>query len=44
MPSTLAWLDYSEADQRRAREIIAMFSQRESRDELGLRPNQGRAQ
>ena len=36
MPSTLAWLDYSEADQRRAREIIAMFSQRESRDELGL--------
>ena len=35
-PAVLAWLDYSEADQRRAREIIAMFSQRESRDELGL--------
>ena len=34
--AVLAWLDYSEADQRRAREIIAMFSQRESRDELGL--------
>ena len=32
----LAWLDHSDADQRRAREIIAMFSQRESRDELGL--------
>ena len=35
-PALLAWLDYSEADQRRAREIVAMFSQRESRDELGL--------
>ncbi len=35
-PSVLAWLDYSQADQRRAREIVAMFSQRESRDELGL--------
>ncbi|MXY79959.1 MAG: hypothetical protein F4Y94_09815 [Chloroflexi bacterium] len=35
-PGTLAWLDYSQADQRRAREIVAMFSQRESRDELGL--------
>ncbi len=36
VPAVLAWLDYSEADQRRAREIIAMFSQQESRDELGL--------
>ena len=35
-PAVLAWLDYSEADQRRAREIVALFSQRESRDELGL--------
>ena len=35
-PALLTWLDYSEADQRRAREIVAMFSQRESRDELGL--------
>jgi len=35
-PAVLAWLDYSEADQRRARDIIAMFSQAESRDELGL--------
>ena len=34
--AVLTWLDYSEADQRRAREIVAMFSQRESRDELGL--------
>ena len=36
MPSVLAWLDYSAADHSRAREIIAMFSQRESRDELGI--------
>ena len=36
MPALLAWLDHSEADQRRAREIVAMFSQSESRDELGL--------
>ncbi|MCY4615171.1 MAG: DUF6361 family protein [Chloroflexi bacterium] len=35
-PAVLAWLDYSQADQRRAREIVAMFSQSESRDELGL--------
>ena len=35
-PAVLAWLDYSQADQRRAREIISMFSQQESRDELGL--------
>ena len=35
-PAVIAWLDYSEADQRRAREIIRLFSQRDSRDELGL--------
>lgn len=35
-PASLTWLDYSESDRRRAREIIAMFSIRESRDELGL--------
>ena len=35
-PASLTWLDHSEADRRRAREIIAMFSVRESRDELGL--------
>ncbi len=36
MPAVLAWLDHSEADQRRAREIIKFFLQPESRDELGL--------
>ena len=35
-PAVIAWLDYSQADQRRAREIVAMFSQAESRDEVGL--------
>ena len=35
-PAVLAWLDHSDTDQRRARELIATFSQRESRDELGL--------
>jgi hypothetical protein len=36
MASTIAWLDFSEEDQRRAREIVALFSQQESRDELGV--------
>jgi hypothetical protein len=36
MASTIAWLDFSEEDQRRAREIVALFSQQESRDELGI--------
>jgi len=36
MPAMLAWPDHSEAEQRRAREIIQLFSQPESRDELGL--------
>ena len=35
-PAGLAWLDYSETDQRRAREIVRWFLQPESRDELGL--------
>ena len=43
-PATLTWLDYSEADQRRAREIVAMFSQREKSRRTGARPDPGRAQ
>ena len=35
-PAVLAWLDYSESDQRRAREIFKLILQPESRDELGL--------
>jgi hypothetical protein len=36
MTSMLAWMDFSEAEQRRAREIVQLFTQRESRDELGI--------
>lgn len=36
MTSVLAWMDFSEVDQRRAREIVQLFTQRESRDELGI--------
>lgn len=34
--SVIAWLDTSAEEQRRAREIIALFAQPESRDELGI--------
>ena len=36
MTSTIAWLDVSAEEQRRAREFLALFTQAESRDELGL--------
>ncbi len=36
MPSVIAWLDASSEEQRRMRDIIRLFSERESRDELGL--------
>ncbi len=36
MTSTIAWLDISAEEQRRAREFLALFTQAESRDELGL--------
>lgn len=36
MPSTIAWLDLSREEQRRMREVINLFSQTESRDELGI--------
>ncbi len=36
MPSTIAWLDASREDQRRMREIVNLFAQHESRDELGI--------
>jgi hypothetical protein len=34
MTSTLTWLDFSEAERRRALEVLELFSQRETRDEL----------
>lgn len=35
-PARLAWLDHSAEDQRRVRDILRLFSDTESRDELGL--------
>jgi hypothetical protein len=37
MTSTIAWLDASADEQRRVREIVQLFSQRETQDELGGR-------
>lgn len=36
MASTVAWMDTSAEEQRRVREMIALFAQQESRDELGM--------
>jgi hypothetical protein len=36
MASMIAWLDTSSDEQRRVRELIALFTQSESRDELGI--------
>lgn len=36
MGSIIAWLDTSSEEQRRVRELISLFSQNESRDELGI--------
>lgn len=38
MPSMIAWLDATLDEQKAARELIAMFSDKESRDELGIGP------
>lgn len=34
--SSLGWIDFDEADRDRAQQIMALFQERESRDELGL--------
>ena len=34
--SSLAWIDFDEAERQRAQRIMARFQKRESRDELGL--------
>jgi hypothetical protein len=36
VPSTLSWLDFSEAERRRALQVVELFAMRETRDELGL--------
>jgi len=34
--STLAWLDFNSAERERTQRVLAMFEEREARDELGL--------
>jgi hypothetical protein len=36
MPSTLSWLDYSERDRQRAIEVIKLFEEKSTVDELGV--------
>lgn len=36
MASALSWLDFSADDQRRTREMLRLFEEKESRDELGV--------
>ena len=36
MQSVIAWLDQSAQQQRRIRELVKLFSEVESRDELGI--------
>jgi len=36
MASSLSWMDFSDAEQKRSREIVQLFLVRESRDELGI--------
>jgi hypothetical protein len=36
MSSSLKWLDFSAEDQRRTREMLRLFEEKESRDELGI--------
>src|SRR3954454_12654889 len=36
MGSFISWLDHSEADQRRVREMLRLFSDKETVDDLGL--------
>jgi hypothetical protein len=36
MPSTFTWLDYSEHERRKMLDVIELFGERTTRDELGL--------
>jgi hypothetical protein len=37
LESSVAWIDFAEEDRRRMTEVISLFSERDTRDELGLR-------
>ena len=36
MASTLSWLDYSERDRRKALDVVDLFREQATRDELGI--------
>ena len=36
MQPTLAWLDFNTADRERTQRVLALFEERDTRDELGL--------
>ena len=36
MSSTISWLDFSDTDRRKMIEVISLFKQRDTRDEMGL--------
>ena len=36
LQSSIAWIDFSEQDRRKMMEVVALFKQRDTRDELGL--------
>ena len=36
MPSTLSWLDYSEHDRRQVLDVVDLFREHDTRDELGI--------
>ena len=36
MESTLAWLDFNAAERERTQRVLALFEERDTRDELGL--------
>ncbi len=36
MPSSFAWLSYSETERRKALDVLALFRERDTRDELGI--------
>jgi hypothetical protein len=38
MGSSIAWLDFSDHDRRKMLEVISLFKERDTRDELGLAP------
>jgi hypothetical protein len=36
MPSTISWIDFDETDRKRMLEVVKMFRDRDTRDELGI--------